>query len=49
VLSYGVCLMAMGLGLMLGLIGWALMAVAKGLNPAAAERKAVPVADKAAE
>jgi hypothetical protein len=49
VLSYGVCLMAMGLGLMLGLIGWALMAVAKGLNPAAAERKAVPVAVKAAE
>lgn len=49
VLSFGVCLMAMGLGLMLGLIGWALMAVAKGLNPAVAEVKAVPVEVKDAE
>ena len=49
VLSFGVCLMAMGLGLMLGLIGWALMAVAKGLNPAVAEVKAVPVEVKPAE
>jgi hypothetical protein len=49
VLSFGVCLMAMGLGLMLGLIGWALMAVAKGLNPAVADVKAVPVEVKAAE
>ena len=49
VLSFGVCLMAMGLGLMLGLIGWALMAVAKGLNLAVAEVKAVPVEVKAAE
>ena len=49
VLSYGVCLMAMGLGLILGLIGWALMGIAKGLNPAVAEVKAVPVEVKAAE
>ena len=49
VLSFGVCLMAMGLGLMLGLIGWALMAVAKGLNPAVTEVKAVPVEVKTAE
>jgi len=49
VLSYGVCLMAMGVGLILGLIGWALMAVAKGLNLAVAEVKAVPVEVKAAE
>ena len=49
VLSFGVCLMAMGLGLMLGLIGWALMAVAKGLNLAVADVKAVPVEVKAAE
>ncbi len=40
VLSYGVCAMAIGLGLMLGLIGWALTVVAKALAPAAAEVKA---------
>lgn len=40
VLSYGVCAMAMGLGLMLGLIGWALTVVAKALAPAAVEVKA---------
>jgi hypothetical protein len=40
VLSYGVCAMAMGLGLMLGLIGWALTVVAKALAPAVAEVKA---------
>jgi hypothetical protein len=39
VLSYGVCAMAMGLGLMLGLIGWALTVVAKALTPAAVEVK----------
>jgi hypothetical protein len=49
VLSYGVCLMAMGVGLILGLIGWAFMGIAKGLNPAVAEVKAVPVEVKAAE
>lgn len=40
VLSYGVCAMAIGLGLMLGLIGWALTVVAKALVPAVAEVKA---------
>jgi len=41
--------MAMGVGLILGLIGWAFMGIAKGLNPAVAEVKAVPVEVKAAE
>lgn len=40
VLSYGVCAMAIGVGLILGLVGWALTVVAKALAPAVAEVKA---------